>query len=164
MPITPFSLCRITSRSAGRWLATLVGKPMPRLTIAPSGISTATRAAISSRVQAGRVFVSLMTLSLILFEAGRTGFSTRHLHNVLYEQAGSDHGFGVDLAQFNDFVHRRDGALGGRSHDRTEVAGGFAIQQVAPAIAGFSLDKGKVGEDRVFQYVVAAIDLANFLP
>ncbi|CFP61506.1 Uncharacterised protein [Bordetella pertussis] len=32
MPSMPFSVCRMTSRSAGRWLATSVGRPMPRLT------------------------------------------------------------------------------------------------------------------------------------
>ena len=34
----------------GRWLATSVGRPMPRLTTAPSGMSSATRAAISARL------------------------------------------------------------------------------------------------------------------
>src|SRR5690606_2123073 len=163
MPITPFSLCRMTSRSAGRWLATLVGKPMPRLTTAPSGMSTATRAAISSRVQAGVVLVSLMTLSLILFEACRTGGGAWHFHNVLDEQARCNDRFRGDLAQLNDFVNRRNGALGGRGHDRTKVASGFAVRKVAPAVARFGLDQRKVGKDRVFEHVVAPVDLANFL-
>jgi hypothetical protein len=32
MPSMPFSLCSQTSMSAGTWLATSVGMPMPRLT------------------------------------------------------------------------------------------------------------------------------------
>ena len=32
MPSRPFSLCRMISRSFGRWLATSVGRPMPRFT------------------------------------------------------------------------------------------------------------------------------------
>ena len=42
MPRMPFSLCSTTSRPAGRWLATTVGWPMPRLTTAPSKMSCAT--------------------------------------------------------------------------------------------------------------------------
>src|SRR5690606_14562616 len=135
---------------------------MPRLTTAPSGMSTATRAAIWSRVQAGVVFCSLMTLSLILFETSRAGGAARHFYDVLDEQARRDDGFGVDLAQLDDLVHRCDGALGGGGHDGAEVAGCFAVQEVAPAVAGFGLDKGEVGEDGVLEHVVAAVDLAHF--
>ena len=35
MPSSPFSVCRMISRSRGRWLATSVGRPMPRFTYAP---------------------------------------------------------------------------------------------------------------------------------
>ena len=46
MPSKPFSVCKMISRPAGKWLATSVGKPIPRLTMEPSGISLAIRAAI----------------------------------------------------------------------------------------------------------------------
>ena len=50
MPSTPFSEWKITSRSSGTWSAIAVGMPMPRLTYQPSGMSRATRAAISTRL------------------------------------------------------------------------------------------------------------------
>src|SRR5690606_29451671 len=90
------------------------------------------------------------------------GGAARHFDDVLDEQARRDDDFGVDLAQFDDVVHRRDGAFGGGGHDGAEVAGGFAVQQVAPAVARFGLDQGEVGEDGVLEHVVAAVDFANF--
>src|SRR5690606_30929464 len=106
--------------------------------------------------------VSLMTLSLILFEACWTGGGAWDFDNVLDEQARGNDGFRVDLAQLNDFVNRRNGALGCCRHDWPKVASGLAIGEVAPAVAGFSLDQCKVGKNRILKHIMAPVDFAHF--
>jgi hypothetical protein len=49
MPSMPFSVCSMTPLSGARWLATLVGRPIPRLTNDPAGMSAATMRARASR-------------------------------------------------------------------------------------------------------------------
>ena len=46
MPRMPFSEWKMICRSGTMWLATLSGMPMPRFTVAPSGMAWATRHAI----------------------------------------------------------------------------------------------------------------------
>jgi hypothetical protein len=46
-PSSPFSVCNATE-SIGRWSATIVGIPIPRLTIAPGGMCATARAAMRS--------------------------------------------------------------------------------------------------------------------
>src|SRR5882757_5859652 len=105
MPMMPFSLWRITSRPAGRWLAISVGRPMPRLTTLPSSMSWATRAAIWSRVQRGKLFMSGC------LEAGAAGGGSGDGHHALHEQALSDDRLGIERAELHHLVHRGDGAL-----------------------------------------------------
>src|SRR5690606_29327213 len=145
-PSTPFSLCRKMSLSRGKWLAISVGRPMPRFTWAPSGMSRATRAAIWLRM-------SMLTIKTPGLAADQ----------ALDEDTGGDHGFRVQLAQLAHPAHRSNGVTGSHGHHRTKVAGGFAIHQVAPAVADFSLDHGVVHMDRVFEHVLAAVDLPGFL-
>src|SRR5450830_1146207 len=159
MPITPFSLCKIISAPAGKWLATRVGKPMPRFTTAPSLMSAATRAAIWSRFH---LFI-VGSLSGSSLEAGRAGGRARHLHDALHEQARRDDVFGIDAAQFGNLVHGSNTDLGSHGHDGAEVARRLAVSQVAPAVTLLCLDQGKVGVEWGLQHIHAAIDFARFL-
>src|SRR4051812_16448915 len=148
MPITPFSLWRTTSRPAGRWLATSVGRPMPRLTTAPSPMSRATRAAICSRVQWGRVGAVLAFMAAspsIGLEAGAAGRGAFDRHDALHEQPGRDDRLRIERAERDHFVHGRDRAARRGRHDGSEVARGLAVDEVAPAVAALGLDEGEVG-------------------
>ena len=60
MPSMPFSVCSMTPLSGARWLEILVGRPMPRLTNEPGGMSAATTrasASLSMPVSALMVFL-----------------------------------------------------------------------------------------------------------
>src|SRR5690606_8011334 len=83
-------------------------------------------------------------------------------YDTVDKDARRHNGLGVKLAQFHDFVYGCDGELGRGGHDGPEVASGLAIHQVAPAVAAFGLDEGDVAMDRLFEYILAAIDLAGF--
>src|SRR5471030_2714269 len=104
MPMMPFSLWRTTSRPAGRWLAISVGRPMPRLTTLPSAMSWATRAAIWSRVQRGRLG-EVMSGGL---ESGAAGRGAGNRYHALHEQALRDDGLGIERAELHHLVHRGD--------------------------------------------------------
>ena len=56
MPSMPFSVCRMISRSAGRWSATRVGRPMPRFTYEPSGCRARRAARARAARRAARAF------------------------------------------------------------------------------------------------------------
>src|SRR5689334_6485603 len=161
MPITPFSLCRTISRPVGRWLATIVGKPMPRLTTAPSGMSRATRAAISARLHFGSATRSLP--SGLLAEAAGARRDAVDADDPLHEDPGSDDAFGVERAEWNHLVHRRDRRLRRHCHHRAEVARRHPVREVAPAVAALGLDEGDVGVQRCLEDVHPAVDLARLL-
>ncbi|MNI97589.1 hypothetical protein D3C73_1562610 [compost metagenome] len=71
--------------------------------------------------------------------------------------------FRVQFAEFDDLVDLSDGGLGSHGHDRAEITGGLAVDQVAPAVTLVRLDQCEVGVQRHFQHVLAAIDLTGFL-
>src|ERR1700712_3302481 len=160
MPMMPFSLCRITSRPAGRWLAISVGRPMPRLTTLPSAMSWATRAAIWSRVQRGSVVESVMSGRL---EARTAGRGARDGNDTLDEQALRHDGFGIERTELHHLVQGGDRACRGHRHDGAEVARRHAVGEVAPAVAAFGLDQGDVGVDGIFEHLHPAVDLARLL-
>src|SRR5580765_5867847 len=122
MPMTPFSLCSTTSRPSGRWLATRVGRPMPRLTTAPSGMSRATRIAISTRLHFFALLIENLRASPFGIRSwGGPAGSCRPLRrrgggaeaagrgrdpvdpdDPLDEDAGRDHGLRIELAEGDD--------------------------------------------------------------
>src|SRR3712207_6662985 len=103
MPRMPFSLCRNTSVPGGRWLATSVGMPMPRLTYAPSWMSCATRRASWSLV------LRWYAMSGRLPEAAALRRRAGDLHDARDEDARRDDHFGVEGAERHDLVHAGDG-------------------------------------------------------
>src|SRR6185295_11084634 len=117
MPSKPFSVWRMISRSTGRQLATIVGRPMPRLTYAPFGMSRATRAAICSFVN------RCMSLGCGASRRHRLR-GWRNLDHARDEDARGHDGFGIEVAEFHHLTHLGDGARSGGCHDRAEVAGG----------------------------------------
>src|ERR1700704_3142004 len=118
MPMTPFSLCSTTSRPAGRWFATSVGRPMPRLTTEPSAMSRATRAAISARLH----LLLLMIRSRLLLEAAGAGRDALDADDALDEDPRRHDRFRIEAAEGHDLVHGRDRRLRGHRHHRPEVA------------------------------------------
>src|SRR3954468_19478325 len=111
MPRIPFSLCRKISRPAGRWLATRVGNPMPRLTYAPSGMSRATRSASSSRVR------------LFMPPSPRPPPPPPPPDRAPppHEDAGRGDDLRIERAHLHQLADLRDGALRGGGHDGAEV-------------------------------------------
>src|SRR5581483_5064830 len=160
MPSTPFSLCRKTSRSLGRWFATLVGSPMPKLTYSPSWMSSATRAAICSRVQR---FMGLAPAWISRGIRGCRGGIAADRHHALDENARGHHAFRIERAELHDFAHFRDRAFRRGGHDRPEVARRLAIDEIAPPVALERLDQRVIGMDRVFEHVMPAVDEARLL-
>src|SRR3982751_3673045 len=156
MPMTPFSLWRTTSRPAGRWFATIVGKPMPRLTTAPSGMSRATRAAISARLHFGSL---IARSSRLLPKAAGAGRDAADAHDPAHEDSRRDDALGVEAAERHDLVHGRDRRLRRHRHHRAEVARRHAVREIAPAVAALGLDECIVGLQRRLEHIHAAVDL-----
>src|SRR3954470_6387770 len=130
---------------------------MPRLTQAPSGISCATRAAICSRVN------RCMELSLRSMSGGSTYVAPFYLNDSGHIETRGHHRFGIEHAEVDDLVHLRHGTLRRCGHDRTEVACGLAICEIAPAIAALGFDEREITVDRVLEHVVATVDDARLL-
>jgi hypothetical protein len=63
----------------------------------------------------------------------------------LHKDAGGDDRLRIELAQRHHVGYLRDSDPGGGGHDRTEVARGLAVYQVAAAVAALRLDQRKVG-------------------
>src|SRR5450631_271896 len=116
----------------------MVGKPMPRLTNAPSGMSRATRAAIWSRVY------RFMAVSSCRGLWRRQRVRDIDLYHALDEDARRDDVFRIQCAERHDLAYLDDRALRRRRHDGPEVARRLAIDQIAPAVAQLRLDQGEV--------------------
>src|SRR5438876_11951792 len=137
----------------------MVGKPRPRLTYAPSGMSCATRAASCSRVKR----IMRISFRLRLGTAARWRAGPSDSDDTPDNDAGSNDHFRVQPAQRDDLAHLRDGAFRCAGHERAEVARGFAIDQVAPAVAPVGLDQGEVGANRILENIVATVNFARLL-
>src|SRR5204863_2300606 len=122
-------LCKMTSRSCGRKFETSVGNPIPRLTTMPSAMSAATRAAICSRLLPRVVIISTGTRRRQCWGA----------HDSVHEDPGRDDRLGIEGAERDDLADLGDRTARGRSHERPEVAGRLAIDEVAPAIRAVRL-------------------------
>src|SRR6516162_91784 len=158
MPSTPFSEWKTTSRSAGRSSATCNGAPMPRLTNQPSGISRATRAAISLRVRGWHAARTFMLRSL-----GDGRFAIGYVQHAIDVDARRRDLLRIERAEIDNVLRLRDRQLRRRRHHRIEISRRGAIDQVAPAIGFPGLDQGDVAGQRFFQEIFAAGNLALFL-
>src|SRR5215469_17175996 len=86
-----------------------------------------------------------------------------NLDHALHEDARSHDVFGVEVSEVHDFAHLDDGALCCAGHDRTEVARGLAVYEVAPAVSAQGLDQREVSADRILEHVVAPVDPPRLL-
>src|SRR6185436_7630498 len=107
-------------------------------------MSRATRAAIWSRL---RRFMIAPPVDAHLRNGAQAGSNTGPLdrNHTLDENTGSNHGLGVQLTEFDDLVYLRNSASRSRGHDRTEIAGGLAVDQISPAVRALGLDQSEVG-------------------
>src|SRR5690606_37487425 len=83
-----------------------------------------------------------------------------HPYDTLHEKPRRNDSFGVQRSELDhvfDLDHRNPRR---RGHDGPEVARGFPVHQVAPTIRMQSLDKRIVCTQRIFQYVVAPMNVA----
>src|SRR6266550_227024 len=165
MPSTPFSEWNTTSRPAGMKSGMSVGRPRPRLTYQPSGMSRARRAAISWRPQGFIASVLALTVT-----AGprcsclcRRRIGALHLDHAVHEDAWRHHAFRIELAQFYHMAHLRDGELGGHRHHRVEIAPRASIGEIAPAVGAPRLDQGDIGMQRAFHDIGPPVELAGLL-
>src|SRR5687768_12398421 len=69
----------------------------------------------------------------------------------LYENAGRDDLFWIDVAQFDDLLHLGHGALRRSCHDRSEIPRRLAVHEVSPPVALQRFDQGDVGMDGMFE-------------
>src|ERR1700688_4607455 len=77
----------------------------------------------------------------------------------VYEDAG-----GVDLIrwefpEFPKFFDFGDYVVGGGGHHGIEVAGGLAVDEIAPAVAFPGFDEGEVAADSSLEDVLAAVEV-----
>src|SRR5690606_40047600 len=63
----------------------------------------------------------------------------------------------------DDLVDLGDRAPGGGRHDGVEVAGGLAVDEVAPAVGALRLHQREVGMQGVLQHLAATVDRAHLL-
>ena len=73
------------------------------------------------------------------------------------------HQVGIQLANLDQVLHLRNRNFGSTGHHRVEVAGGLAINEVAPFITLPGFNQGEVCFQCVFHHVEAAIEFAGFL-
>src|SRR6266446_5035993 len=130
MPRMPFTLWKTISRSAGMKSETMVGRPMPRLTQAPSSMSCAARHAIWRRVNGFMV----PPLS--------------HDDDAVDEDAGRHHAFGIEHAEIDHLAYLHRGERCRHRHHRVEIACRFAIGGIAPAVGAVGTAERNVAPDR----------------
>src|SRR5487761_782204 len=98
---------------------------MPRLTYQPSGISRASRTAISARVSgvyAGGVAAFSFVSALTVFSSGNRRFAIGHVQDAIDVDSGRNDSFRVERAQIDDVLALHDRQLGCRRHHRIEIA------------------------------------------
>src|SRR5690606_1306714 len=144
--------CSHTSTPSGMWLATRVGRPMPRLTYMPSLSSCAARLAISSRVQAMSAASSHGALLDALL-------GVRVVHDAVHIDARQVHVVGVDVTDLHDLLHLGDAHLPGHRTGGIEVSRGLAEDQVPGLVRLPRLHQRYVGDQRGLHDVVLAVEL-----
>src|SRR5580704_5599436 len=125
----------------------MVGRPMPRLWYWPSAMSCAARHAIWRRVSG---FIGSLLAP------------PSYGHHAIDENSRRRDRLGIKRAQLNDLAHLRDGDLPRHRHHRVEVARGFAINEIAPAIAALRLDEREIARERLFEDIELALDRTCF--
>src|SRR5262245_29189312 len=83
------------------------------------------------------------------------------LENRVHIEARRVHAVGVELTKLDQLFHLGNDVVGGGGHHRVEVAGGLAINEVAPAVALPSFDEGEIPANAAFHHVLAAFEFAG---
>src|SRR5258708_34880137 len=106
----------------------MVGRPMPRFTSAPFGMSRATRVAICSRLKR---FIACASRSAIPSGGrARGGHQPRRgwdLDDTSNEDPRRNDVLGIEIAAIDDLTHLRNGAFCRPAQDRPQIARGLAI-------------------------------------
>ena len=161
-PRMPFSACRVTVEAAGRWPGIIVGRPIPRLTYSPGFSSSAARAAISSRVQlmpsaASRGRVVRFSMS---FSGAWAGVSSTTRWT---KTPGRWTSSGSMLADLDDLLGLDDRQSPGHRGAGVEVAGRGVEDAVAGTVHLGGPDEGDVGDDRLLEHHLDAVEGAYLL-
>src|SRR5450759_4568907 len=119
-------------------------------------MSWATRRAMPSRLSA-----PLIAAPLSLALRCRRQLAA-YLDDPLHEDSGSYHGFRIQLSDLYDLAHLGDRRCCGACHQRAEVPGCLAVDQVSKPIAVVRFDQRVVGVQRLFEHVVATLDSVSY--
>src|SRR5882724_4981856 len=84
------------------------------------------------------------------------------LEDRVYVDAGCVDVVGIEFAYFDQVLYFGDYVVGGCGHHGIKIAGGFAIDEISPAIALPGFDEGEVAADAALEDVLAAVELAGF--
>src|SRR5580704_6124200 len=84
------------------------------------------------------------------------------LENCVDEDAGRVDLVGREFARLDELLHFGDDVIGSSGHHGIEVARGFAIDQIAHAIALPSLDQGEIAAKGSFEDVMPTVEIASF--
>src|SRR5436190_3940903 len=109
---------------------------MPRLTYQPSGMSRATRAAISLRARARYLAITFTAAS------SRDGrFALGHVQHAIDIDSGSGDLFRIERTEIDNVLRLHDRQCRRRCHYGIEIARRGAVGQVAPAVRLPRLDQ-----------------------
>src|SRR4051812_3627772 len=142
VPINPFSDWKKTCMPAGRWFATAVGIPMPRLTSMP-GLSS--RAILRAMMSCGAM------------RASRIG------DEVIDQRRRRPDVIRGDQPDRNDIFGARDHGAGRERDNRIEVARRERIAQVAEIVREERLYEGEVGTQRELEQIALAVQVDPLL-
>src|SRR2546425_1115804 len=81
-------------------------------------------------------------------------FIVRPLEDPAHVDARSMHRLRVEIARRDQVLHLGDGDARRGGHHRVEVARGFAVHEIAQAVASVGLDQSEVGQEGCLQNVV----------
>src|SRR5712692_1827389 len=84
------------------------------------------------------------------------------LENGVHENAGSMNLVRQELARLDKFFDFGDDIIGGRGHHGIEIARGFSVDEVAPAVALPRLDERKIAAQAALHDTHAAVEFAGF--
>src|ERR1700676_1618083 len=87
---------------------------------------------------------------------------TLDLHGRVYEETGGVDLVGVELAQVEYFFDFGNYVIGRGGHHGIKVAGGFAIDEIAPAGAFPGFDEGEVAAEGALEDILAAVEITGF--
>src|SRR3984893_280976 len=90
-------------------------------------------------------------------------FVVRAFEDGVDEDAGGVDLVGRQLAELDELLDFGDYVIGGGGHHGIEVARGFAVDEIAPAIAFPGFDEGEVTAQAALENVVAAVEFARLL-